>query len=230
MYIVPSSPGIGSHFFLLVLLRTEQGKHTLRDGQDALLSVFRRGKVILPALLLLLPCLLTNGNRSIRKVNAVPGQAQKLALPHTGKEGNFIKQFMRVPIDHAKKRSCGIIIENRHLFPDDLRQTACVSRILPNISIRNRLLKCFVQNSMDILDCLRRERFCILFAWPQQIVVERLDLLRLQRAQLDCTEVWRQIQCNAAIEIGRGGLNTLQIIVRPALKPLRNGHGRRLNI
>ena len=84
---------------------------------------------------------------------------------------------------------------------------------------------------MDILDCLRRERLRVLFAWPQQIVVERLDLLCLQRAQLDCAEVWRQIQCNAAaIEIGRGGLNALQIIVRPALKPLRNGHGGWLNI
>jgi len=133
--------------------------------------------------------------------------------------------------DRAKECSCGIIIENRHLFPDDLRKAACVSRILPNIPIRNRLLKCFVQNSVDVLDCLRRERLCILFAWPQQIVVERLDLLRLQRTQLDCTEVWRQIQRDAAaIKIGRGGLNALQIIVRPALKPLRNGHGRRLNI
>ena len=134
-------------------------------------------------------------------------------------------------VDCAKECSCGIIIENRHLFPDDLRQTACVSRILPNISIRNRLLKRFMQNSVDVLDCLRRERLCILFAWPQQIVVERLDLLRLQRTQLDCAEVWRQIQLDtAAVKIGRGGLNALQIIVRPALKPLRNGHGGRLNI
>ena len=184
---------IGSHFFLLVLLRTEQGKHTLRDGQDAPLSVFRRGKIILSSLLLLLPRLLANGNRSIRKINAIPSQAEQFTLPHTRKEGNFIKQFMRMPVDCSKECSCGIIIKNRHLFPDDLRKAACVSRILTNIPIRNRLLKRFMQNSVDVLDCLRRERLCILFAWTQQIVVERMDLLRLQRTQLDCAEVWRQI-------------------------------------
>ena len=74
---------IGSHFFLLVLLRTEQGKHTLRDGQDAPLSVFRCGKIILSSLLLLLPRLLANGNRSIRKINAIPSQAEQFTLPHT---------------------------------------------------------------------------------------------------------------------------------------------------
>ena len=193
MYIIPSRPGIGSHFFLLVLLRTEQGKHTLRDGQDAPLSVLRCGKIILSSLLLLLPRLLANGNRSIRKINAIPSQAEQFTLPHTRKEGNFIKQFMRMPVDRSKECSCGIIIENRHLFPDDLRKAACVSRILTNIPIRNRLLKRFMQNSVDVLDCLRRERLRILFAWTQQIVVERLDLLRLQRTQLDCAEVWRQI-------------------------------------
>ncbi len=87
MRILPEWTGSQLHFRLLPPLRTER-THNQRRGdngsrlaafsgnEQAAVSVFGPGQLLIDV------------DRAVVKVHGVPGEAQQLTLPHTGKQGH----------------------------------------------------------------------------------------------------------------------------------------------
>lgn len=88
------------------------------------------------------------------KVNAVPRQAQYLALPHTGEQRQDKQCFKAVSLYSGQKCGDLRVIKGFDLLALYPRQDTGIGRVIPQIADQHRLLHGLVKNAVNILYCL----------------------------------------------------------------------------
>ena len=77
---------------------------------------------------------------------------------------------MSMSLDRCDESSYIILFQRSNLFFVDFRKITGINRIELEFSDANRLIDRFMENTIDILDCLRRETVL------EQLIVKALDL------------------------------------------------------
>lgn len=230
-----SAPGVGEHHpgllpivshalpvkVLPCLLQLEEPRHTGGHGNHALLPVFGGQQMVFPTGLVLPLELLLDQDGPVRKVHAVPGEPQKLSLPHAGVQRNLEQVFMGMARKEPQKR-CNLLRGQRlDLLLVDFRQHAALRGVQTEHSVPHCLLEGLVQNPVDVLDGLRRDRVPSRIAGEIELVVEALDHWPGELVHPDAADERRDVQPDALlVEVCRGGLDAQEILLLPEIHPL----------
>ena len=137
------------------LLQFEEPRHAGGHGDYSLLPVFGGQQMVFPAGLVLPLELLLDQDGTVRKVHAVPGEPQKLSLPHAGVQRDLEQIFVGMARKDSQKRRDLLRGQRLDLLLVDLRQHAALRGIQTEHSVPHRLLEGLVQNPVDVLDGLR---------------------------------------------------------------------------
>lgn len=146
------------------------------------------------------------------KVDAVPRQAQYLALTHTGEQRQNKQCFESVSLYSVQKRGDLRIVKGLDLFALYPRQDAGIGRVVSQIADQYRLLKCFVENAVDILHCFRGKTFRILLGRLSHSVVKGLYHRCVQCLQPHRSQRRQNVQPDIGfIDVCRSGLHAAQV-------------------
>ena len=188
-------------------------KDSLRYGDSAAPAILRRNKLIALAPLVLMQLhLLFHRDDTCMKINAVPRQAQYLALTHTGEQCQDKQRFKSVSLYSGQKRRDLRIVKGLDLLTLYPRQDTGIGRVVSQIADQHRLLKCLVENAMDILHRFRGKTFRILLGRLSHSVVKCLYHRRIQRLQPHRTQRWQNVQLDIGfVDVCRSGLHAAQV-------------------
>ena len=118
--------------------------------------------------------LLFHRDDTCMKVDAVPRQAQHLALTHTGEQCQDKQRFKAVPLYSGQKCSDLRIVKGLDLLALYPRQNAGIGRVISQIADQHRLLKRLVENTVNILYRFRGKALRILLGRFSHCVVKCL--------------------------------------------------------
>lgn len=194
-------------------LLLQPGQYSLRCGDGAASSILRRNKLIALAPLVLMQLhLLFHRDDTCMKVDAVPRQTQYLALTHTGEQRQDKQCFKAVSLYSGQKcRDLSVIkrLDFLTLYP---RQDTGIGRVVSQIADQYRLLKCLVENAMDILHRFRGKTLRILLGRLSHSVVKCLYHRCVQCLQPHRTQRWQNVQPDIGfIDVCRSGLHAAQV-------------------
>ena len=146
------------------------------------------------------------------KVNAVPRQAQYLALTHTGEQCQDEQRFKSVPLYSGQKCGDLRVIKGFDLLALYPRQDTGIGRVVPQIADQHRLLKCLVENTVDILHRFRGKTLRILLGRLSHRVVKCLYHRCVQCLQPHRTQRWQNVQPDIGfVDVCRSGLHAAQV-------------------
>ena len=146
------------------------------------------------------------------KVDAVPRQSQYLALTHTGEQRQDEQRFKSVSLYSGQKCGDLRVIKGFDLLALYPRQDAGIGRVIPQIADQHRLLKRFVENTVDILHRFRGKTLRILLGRLSHSVVKGLYHRRIQRLQPHRTQRWQNVQLDIGfVDVCRSGFHAAQV-------------------
>jgi len=130
-------------------LLLQPGKDSLCRGDGTASAILWRNKLIALAPLVLMQLhLLFHRDDTCMKVDAVPRQAQYLALTHTGEQRQDKQCFKAVSLYSGQKCGDLCVIKRLDLLTLYPRQDTGIGRVVSQIADQYRLLKCFVENTV----------------------------------------------------------------------------------
>ena len=194
-------------------LLLQPGKDSLCRGDGTASAILWRNKLIALAPLVLMQLhLLFHRDETWMKVDAVPRQAQYLALPHTGEQRQDKQRFKAASLYSGQKRGDLRIVKGLDLLALYPRQGTGIGRVVSQIADQYCLLKCLVENAMDILHRFRGKTLRILLGRFSHSVVKCLYHRRIQRLQPHRTQRWQNVQPDIGfIDVCRSGLHAAQV-------------------
>ena len=194
-------------------LLLQPGKDSLCRGDGTASAILRRNKLIALAPLVLMQLhLLFHRDDTCMKVDAVPRQSQYLALTHTGEQRQDEQRFKSVSLYSGQKCGDLRVIKGFDLLALYPRQDAGIGRVIPQIADQHRLLKRFVENTVDILHRFRGKTLRILLGRLSHSVVKGLYHRRIQRLQPHRTQRWQNVQLDIGfVDVCRSGLHAAQV-------------------
>ena len=156
--------------------------------------------------------LLFHRDDTCMKVDAVPRQTQYLALPHTGEQRQDKQRFKAASLYSGQKRGDLRIVKGLDLLALYPRQGTGIGRVVSQIADQYCLLKCLVENAMDILHRFRGKTLRILLGRLSHRVVKGLYHRCVQRLQPHRTQRWQNVQPDIGfIDVCRSGFHAAQV-------------------
>ena len=242
-FIFPALAGFQLHFTLLGLLPLQHFYDVVRDHEGSALTVFQRQEFVFGSGFTLLLQLAVDGHHAGIKVNAVPGQADDLALPQSGKHGDIDQFLIGISLDGFQQSIEAFTGHRMHFSLADLGQGQRATDICRDITQLDCLAEGTVQHAVHVLDGLRGQAFPLpddVLALPvlllqlirfHQLVVHMLDHRGGQLWKTYSTEVGLQVYPDLILVLVQcGGLYILVIVLNPDIQPGPEGHLRGLRI
>lgn len=212
--IVPDRTGPQLHLRLTAALGLESAEHqrgggdgpafpALRGDEQARLPVLQPGE------------LLVDGDLSGSEVHHIPGKAQKLALPHTCKQGHPDKVLQRGPFGGLQQGGNLLIVKRMYLFSVLPGQLTAVRGIAGDVVQVHRLLQGPVQHLID-QPCGCRGQL--------QTVDKALHHVWVEVRQLHSPQGGEYVVPDGHLVCTDGtGLKAAQIVPLPDVQPLSHG-------
>ena len=159
--------------------------------------------------------LLVDQERVVLEVHTVPGQAQHFTLPQAGEDGHEVDQLVRLAFDDGQKPEHLVVgqrLDLRLLYAGNDHR---IQRVCADVAELFGLLHRPVQRTVEILDRLGGESLFV-----QQLVVQMLDHVRGQFAELDLAEIRLEMGAHmTVIDAERGGLEVARVLLELDIQP-----------